>query len=60
MEKVKKNLFVVGGLCGKVTTIGTMVVLAAYILGLGSNISLDLIERHELKKRIKNINNNNK
>lgn len=56
-DKTKKTLYVTGKLSGKATRIGIIVTLGLFFTGWVSNFALDLIERRELKEKIKQYNN---
>lgn len=59
-EDLKKNLYVIGKMSGQGTRVALGALLSIYIIGWSSCFLLDLIEREEDKKKLKNHNNNKK
>lgn len=56
-EKFKKSLYAVGEVSGKLSKKFAGLTLIMFFLGFLSFLSLDLIERKELKNRLKNNQN---
>lgn len=56
-EKFKRSLYVTGKLSGKAVKIGLTTTLVFFFTGWLSNFALDIVERRELKRKIKKYNN---
>lgn len=53
--KIKNGLIATSNTCSKTVKISAIITTIAYLVGLAVNVSLDHIERRELKNKIKNL-----